>query len=103
VAPKSKSGMRTKKGTVTAKAREKAGMKGKRGKGKEPYPVFDQKSCVSAVKLRHHGKGISASAVLAKASAWASRNNNAACKAAVQRAREADRKRNRSSKGLRKK
>jgi len=97
VAPKSKSGMRTKKGTVTAKAREKSGTKG----GK--YPIFDQKSCVSAVKLRHHGKGVSASSVLARASAWASRNNNAACKAAVQRAREADRKRNRSSKGLRKK
>lgn len=98
MAPKrSKSGMRTKKGTVTAEARKKTGTKG----GK--YPVFDQKSCISAVKLRHHGKGVSASAVLAKASAWASRNNCGPCKAAIQRAREADRKRSRSSKGLRKK
>ena len=97
MAPKSKSGMRTKKGTVTAKARKKSGTKG----GK--YPIFDQKSCTSAVRLRHHGKGVSASSVLARVSAWASRNNNAACKAAVERARKADRKRNRSSKGLRKK
>ena len=70
------SGMRTKGGGVSAKARKKAGMKGKRTSGKEPYPVFDQKSCMSAVKLRHHGKGISAAAVLAKASRWASANNN---------------------------
>lgn len=64
--------MRTKKGNPTAKAREKTGSKG----GK--YPIFDQKSCVSAVKLRHHGKGISSEAVLAKASRWASANSNAA-------------------------
>ena len=67
-----KSGMRTKKGTVTAKARKKTGSKG----GK--YPIFDQKSCTSAVRLRHHAKGgPGASAVLSKASAWAGRNNNA--------------------------
>ena len=94
---RSKSGMRTKRGTVTAKARKKAGTKS----GK--FPIFDQKSCISAVKLRHHGKGVSASSVLARAAAWASSHNNGPCKAAVQRAREADRKRNRSSKGLRKK
>ena len=70
-----KSGMRTKKGTVTAKARKKSGIRGGGKKGK--YPIFDQKSCTSAVKLRHHGKGISPGAVLAKASAWAGRNNNA--------------------------
>ncbi len=79
--------MRSKKGNVTSEAREKTGSKG----GK--YPIFDQKSCVSAVKLRHHGKGISASAVLAKASRWASAHNNSACKAAIKRAREADSKR----------
>lgn len=71
-------GMRTKSGDVSSKARKKAGMKGKRAKGKEPYPIFDQKSCTSAVQLRHHGKGISAAAVLAKASRWAGANNNAA-------------------------
>lgn len=57
--------MRTKKGNVTSKARKKSGGKG----GK--YPIFDHKSCVSAVKLRHHGKGVSAASVLARAAAWA--------------------------------
>jgi hypothetical protein len=64
--------MRTKKGNVTEKARSKSG--GKSGK----YPIFDQKSCISAVKLRHHGKGVSASSVLARASSWANAHNNAA-------------------------
>lgn len=67
---------RTKKGTVTAKARKTTGMKGKGRKGK--YPIMDQKSCLSAVRLRHHGKGVTASAVLAKASRWASSHSNAA-------------------------
>lgn len=73
---KRSSRMRTKKGTVTAKARKRTGMKGKGRKGK--YPIGDQKSCISAVKLRHHGKGVTASAVLSKASRWANANNNAA-------------------------
>jgi len=62
---------RTAKGNVTSEAREKSG--GKSGS----YPVFDQKSCVSAVKLRHHGSKTSASAVMSRASAWANRNGNA--------------------------
>lgn len=86
--------MRTKGGSPSAKARAKTGTR----KGK--YPIFDQKSCTSAVKLRHHGKGVSAGSVLARAAAWASRNKNAACRAAVKRAREADRKRRRSGKGI---
>lgn len=64
--------MRTKGGNPTKEARSKTGSKG----GK--YPIFDQKSCISAVKLRHHGKGISAAAVLAKASRWAGAHGNAA-------------------------
>ena len=72
MATKTKRGMRTKKGNPTAKARSKTGSRG----GK--FPVFDQKSCISAVKLRHNGKGVTASAVLAKASRWASANSNAA-------------------------
>lgn len=91
MATKKRKSMRTKKGGVTAAARKKAGMKGKGKKGK--YPIMDQKSCISAVKLRHHGKGVTASAVLAKASRWADANNCAPCKAAIKRAREADRKR----------
>ena len=64
--------MRSKKGNVTAQARKKSGGKG----GK--YPIFDQKSCVNAVGLRHHGKGVSASSVVSRASRWASAHNNAA-------------------------
>ena len=90
-------GMRTKSGGVSSKARKKAGMKGG-GKGK--YPIFDQKSCLSAVKLRHHGHGVSAAAVLAKATRWANAHNCGPCKAAVKRAREADRRR---KTGMRKK
>ena len=86
-----KKSMRTKKGAVTSKARRRAGMRGGSKKGK--YPIFDQRSCLAAIKLRHHGKGVSASAVLAKASRWANSHNNATCKAAVKRAREADRRR----------
>jgi len=83
--------MRTKKGTVTAKARKKAGMKdgGKKGK----YPVFDVKSAMSAIKLRHHGKGVTASAVLAKVARWARAHNKPAVLEAVRAAREKDRKR----------
>jgi len=61
---------RTSKGNVTSEARKEHGSKG----GK--YPIFDHKSCMSAVKLRHHGKGISSDAVLSKASAWASKNRD---------------------------
>ena len=91
MAKRKSSRMRTKKGTVTKKARSKAGMKGGSKKGK--FPIFDQKSCLSAVKLRHHGKGVSASSVLAKASRWARKNDCKPCLAAIERAREADRKR----------
>jgi hypothetical protein len=63
---------RTRSGNVTSEAREKHGS-GKKGK----FPIFDQKSCVNAVGLRHNAKGEpSASAVLAKAARWASANNN---------------------------
>lgn len=84
---KKSTGMRTKKGNVTAKARKKSGGSG----GK--YPIFDQKSAINAIKLRHHSTTVSASSVLARASRWASANNNATVRAAVKRAREADRKR----------
>lgn len=63
-------GMRTKKGNVTEKAREKSGDKSGR------FPIFDHKSCVSAVKLRHHGKGVSASSVLDRAAAWARKHGD---------------------------
>jgi hypothetical protein len=84
---KKSSAMRTKKGTVTKKARSKAGMKG----GK--FPVFDHKSAMSAIKLRHHGKGVSAAAVLAKVARWASAHDDKAVLNAVKRARAVDSKR----------
>jgi hypothetical protein len=73
--------------SISAEQRKKHGI-GSTGK----FPVFSQSTCISAVKLRHHGSGISASRVLAHASSWANRNNNSACKAAIKRAREADKK-----------
>lgn len=81
---------RTKKGTVIAKGRKKYGMKGKGRSGK--FPVKDAKSARSALKLRGHGKGVSRSAVIAKVSRWANAHNNASIKAAVKKARAADRK-----------
>jgi hypothetical protein len=87
--------MRTKKGTVTKKARKKAGMRGgaqKKGK----YPVFDVKSAMSAIRLRHHGKGVSAGAVLAKVARWARAHNKPAVLEAVAAARKKDSKRGKS-------
>lgn len=80
--------MRTKKGNVTSTARKKAGMKGGEKSGK--FPVFDQTSAMSAIKLRHHGKGVSASAVLNKVASWARRTNNKTVLNAVAAARAAD-------------
>ena len=79
--------MRTKKGNPTAKARKKTGTK----QGK--YPIFDQKSALSAIKLRHHGKGVTASSVLNRAASWGRRNKNQRVLSAVKRAQETDRKR----------
>jgi hypothetical protein len=64
--------MRTKKGNVTKQARSKSGDKS----GK--FPIFDHKSCMSAVKLRHHGKGVSSGSVLSRAAAWARKNGDKA-------------------------
>ena len=71
---------RTRKGTVTSKARKKYGKK---------FPVFDQKSALSALRLRGHGNK---KKVLNKVSRWASAHNNAKVKAAVKRARKKDRR-----------
>lgn len=76
---------RTKNGTVTATARDKFGDKS----GK--YPIFDEKSALSAIKLRHHGEGVAAGSVLARASRWATTNNSQRVKDAVRKAREVDR------------
>lgn len=75
---------RTKKGNVTSEAREKHG----NDDGK--FPIFDQKSALSAIKLRHNGKGVTASSVLNRASRWANQNDNETVKNAVKKAREVD-------------
>jgi hypothetical protein len=81
MAKKEKKALRTSKGSPTAYAREKYGIG-----GTGAYPVFDKESCVSAVKLRHHGS-IPASRVLSHAA------RSGLCPEAVKRAREADKKR----------
>lgn len=81
---------RTKKGNVTSDARKKYGSSGK-GKPK-PYPVFDHKSAMSALKLRHNSSRMSASAVISKVRRWANAHGDkavlAACDAAAARDRE---------------
>lgn len=74
---------RTRSGAPSALARRRHGNR----KGK--FPVFDNKSANSAIKLRGHGNR---SAVLSKVSAYANRTGNEALKRKVKAAREADRK-----------
>lgn len=76
---------------VRAGDRKRTGFK--KGKAKGKYPMASQAQCLSAIKLRHHSKAVSASAVLAKASRAANAHGWTRCKAAIKRAREADRKR----------
>lgn len=71
--------------SISAEQRKKHGI-GDTGK----FPVFNHKTCMSAVKLRHHGSGISASRVLAHAARWARKNNDKACLEAIKKAREKD-------------
>jgi len=66
-------------------------MRSKDKKGK--FPVFDHKSAVSAINLRHSGKGVTAAAVLAKVAAWASAHNDKVVLQKVAAAREKDRQR----------
>jgi hypothetical protein len=64
--------------------REKAGMEG----GK--FPVATHAQALSAIKLRHHGKGVSASAVLAHVASAASKHGWKDVLEKVKEAREAD-------------
>lgn len=65
--------------------REKHGMKG----GK--YPVATRAQAMSAIKLRHHGKGVSASAVLSHVASRARAQGWTDVLKAVAAARAADR------------
>lgn len=73
---------------VTAEDREKTGSKKKGQEGK--FPMATEAQCLSAVKLRHSGKGLSAEYVLNKASRAATKNGWERCKAAIKKAREVD-------------
>lgn len=87
--PGPKKGNRTRKGTVTAKARKKHGTK--KGSNKRgSFPVFDKKSAKSALKLRGHAK--SKKAVVDKVARYANKTGDAELKAKVKKARQTDRK-----------
>ena len=72
--------LRTRKGSVTAKARRRHGTLGKR------FPIFDSRSARSALKLRGHGTSKAGRAkIVRKAARYAP--------AAAAKARKADSKR----------
>jgi hypothetical protein len=48
----------------TAAQRKKTGIK--KGPNKGKYPLSTLKQALSAIKLRHHGKGVSSSSVLSR-------------------------------------
>jgi hypothetical protein len=74
----------------TAKQRKETGIKSGKGKGK--YPLATKRQALSAINLRHHGKGVSASSVLSRVSKskW---GKDPQVRSALRRAREADAKR----------
>jgi len=72
---------------VTAKDRKKSGFK-----PKGDYPVETVSQCLSAIKLRHHGKSHSSSQVLSHV-ARSSAGKNPRVQAALKKARAVDRKR----------
>lgn len=74
----------------TAKQRKKTGIKSGKNKGK--YPLATKSQALSAIKLRHHGKGVSAASVLSRV-ARSKFGKDPSVKAAIKRAREADKKR----------
>ncbi len=76
----------------TAKQRKETGVKSGKGKGK--YPLATKKQALSAIKLRHHGKGVSAASVLSRVSR-SKYGKDPQVKAALKRARTTDKKRKR--------
>ena len=77
---------RTKSGKPSAAARRKYGASKSSPNRTGSFPIFDQKSASSAIRLR--GKAKSPSAVLKKASRWATAHRNSTIKAMVKRARK---------------
>lgn len=79
--------MAKRKRGVSAKQRRKHGSRGGKLK-KGSFPVFSERTAMSAIKLRGHSR--SKKAVLAKVSRWASKTGNTRVKNAVKRARKRD-------------
>lgn len=75
---------------INKKIRNKYGLKIEEGKGK--YPIFNVKSALSAIRLRHHSKDVSAKTVLNKVS-HSPFSSNPTVKSALIKAREVDKKR----------
>jgi hypothetical protein len=80
----------SKRKAPTAEQRRRTGIKSGPNKGK--YPLDTLKQALSAIKLRHHGKGVSPSSTLNRVarSKW---GNNPTVKRRLKEARERDRKR----------
>lgn len=91
MAKRSTRALRTKSGKPSATARRRFGAAKSSPNRTGSFPVFDQQSARSALRLR--GKARSKKAVLNKVAAYASKAHSAPLKAAVQRARAVDRKR----------
>lgn len=71
--------------------RKRTGMKGKGKQGK--YPVATVAQCLSAIRLRHHGKGTSVSGVLSHvARSKHGKNPQVQAKLKAARAKDAARK-----------
>lgn len=73
---------------VTADDRKKHGIKSGKNEGK--FPLATEAQCISAVKLRHNGKGVTATSVLSRCSRAANENGWERCKVAIKKAREVD-------------
>ena len=91
---------RTPKGNVTTSARKQYGMHHASSKGNKrsgvkskggKFPVMDHRSGMSALKLRHNGKGVSSASVIAKVRRWANAHGDKALLAACDRAAQTDR------------
>lgn len=74
---------------VTQRDRDKTGSKKPGQQGK--YPMATEEQCLSAVRLRHNAKGLTAEYVLNKAARAAAEHGWERCKKAILAARAKDR------------
>lgn len=69
--------------------RKKTGIKGTKGAKGKKYPVATVAQCLSAIKLRHSGKGVGAARVLSHV-ARSKHGSSSSVKAALKKARAKD-------------